>query len=85
MTTRAVASLDKLYGWAMPLVRPGGELVALKGDRAQDEVDSALKQARRNGVVTAEVHGVTTLDGVAPTRVVVARKAGGAGEGDRVR
>ena len=35
---RAVAPLDRLAGWCLPLLRPGGRLLALKGDRAVDEV-----------------------------------------------
>ena len=36
--SRAVASLDKLAKWSMPLLRPGGRMLALKGERARDEV-----------------------------------------------
>jgi 16S rRNA (guanine527-N7)-methyltransferase len=35
---RAVAPLDRLAGWCLPLLRPGGRLLALKGERAEDEV-----------------------------------------------
>jgi 16S rRNA (guanine527-N7)-methyltransferase len=34
---RAVAPLDRLAGWCLPLVRPGGRLLALKGERAAAE------------------------------------------------
>ena len=34
VTARAVAPLDRLAGWCLPLVAPGGSLLALKGDRA---------------------------------------------------
>lgn len=34
---RAVAPLDRLAGWCLPLLRPGGRLLALKGDRAEEE------------------------------------------------
>lgn len=40
-TARAVAPLDRLVGWAMPLTTPGGELLALKGSSAAEEIDSA--------------------------------------------
>jgi len=72
VTTRAVAALEKLYGWAMPLIRPGGTLVALKGARAAEEIENGRRAARRAQVGTVEMHEVTTLDGVEPTRVVVA-------------
>ncbi len=40
-TARAVAPLDRLVRWCAPLLRPGGELVALKGEAATEEVDTA--------------------------------------------
>ena len=41
VTARAVAPLDRLAGWCLPLVRPGGMLLALKGERAADELAAA--------------------------------------------
>jgi len=38
VTARAVAPLDRLAGWCLPLVRSGGRLLALKGSSAADEV-----------------------------------------------
>jgi len=38
---RAVAPLDRLAAWCLPLLRPGGRLLALKGDRAEEEVAAA--------------------------------------------
>ena len=38
VVSRAVASLDKLSRWSMPLLRTGGRMLALKGERAMDEV-----------------------------------------------
>lgn len=37
VTARAVAPLDRLAGWCLPLVRTGGRLLALKGATAADE------------------------------------------------
>src|SRR3954466_11675743 len=39
VTARAVAPLERLAGWALPLLRPGGELLALKGERAAVELE----------------------------------------------
>ena len=47
VTARAVAGLDKLVGWCWPLVKHGGALVALKGDRAQDEIDEAAPRLKK--------------------------------------
>lgn len=38
VTARAVAPLDRLAGWCLPLVAVGGRLLALKGASATDEV-----------------------------------------------
>lgn len=40
VTARAVAPLDRLAGWCLPLVEPGGRLLAIKGRSAQTELDS---------------------------------------------
>jgi 16S rRNA (guanine527-N7)-methyltransferase len=50
VTARAVAPLDRLAGLAVPLVRPGGMVLALKGDRASAEADAAAPVLRRLGV-----------------------------------
>lgn len=41
VTSRAVAPLDRLLGWSMPLVAPTGVLVAMKGRSVRDEVVAA--------------------------------------------
>lgn len=49
VTARAVAPLDKLAGWCLPLVRPGGTLLAIKGGSAAEELAAAgpdLRDAR---------------------------------------
>jgi 16S rRNA (guanine527-N7)-methyltransferase len=38
VTARAVAPLDRLAGWCLPLVAVGGRLLAVKGASASDEV-----------------------------------------------
>ncbi|WP_376771128.1 16S rRNA (guanine(527)-N(7))-methyltransferase RsmG [Rhizomonospora bruguierae] len=38
VTARAVAPLDRLAAWCLPLAAPGGRLLALKGAAAVDEV-----------------------------------------------
>ncbi|AOS66193.1 16S rRNA (guanine(527)-N(7))-methyltransferase RsmG [Actinoalloteichus hymeniacidonis] len=47
VTARAVAPLAKLAGWGLPLLRPGGVLLALKGASAHEEL------ARDKSAVTA--------------------------------
>lgn len=41
VTSRAVAPLERLLGWSMPLVAPTGALVAMKGQSIRDEIASA--------------------------------------------
>lgn len=76
VTTRAVGSLDKLYRWSGPLLRHGGVLVALKGERATNEVASAYDVGARLGFRPARVDELYTVEGVEPTSVVVAEKSG---------
>ncbi|MCV7277765.1 16S rRNA (guanine(527)-N(7))-methyltransferase RsmG [Mycolicibacter arupensis] len=47
--SRAVASLDKLGRWSLPLLRPGGRMLAMKGERAQAEVDEHRGVLKRLG------------------------------------
>jgi 16S rRNA (guanine527-N7)-methyltransferase len=54
-TARAVAPLDRLIGWAAPLLRPGGELLAIKGQSAAGELEAAKPVLSRLGVRSAEV------------------------------
>jgi 16S rRNA (guanine527-N7)-methyltransferase len=54
-TARAVAPLDRLAGWAVRLLRPGGELLAIKGQSADAEIAAAQPVLSRLGVRSAEV------------------------------
>jgi 16S rRNA (guanine527-N7)-methyltransferase len=78
VVARAVAPLDRLAGWCLPLVAPGGHLLALKGDSAADEVAAHAAAIRRLGGTTPAIHqcGVAILD--PPTTVVdIERESGG--------
>lgn len=67
---RAVAPLPRLAHWALPLCRPGGELVAIKGAHAVDEVEAARPLLRElaNGDVKVEQYGEGV---VAPPTTVI--------------
>lgn len=41
VTSRAVAPLERLLGWSMPLVAPTGSLVAMKGRSVREEIAGA--------------------------------------------
>ena len=76
VTVRAVASLEKLYRLAMPLLVKGGELVALKGGKAEEEIEAARHVGRKLGAGVASVVDAPTIEGVDVTRVVrVVREA----------
>lgn len=47
VTARAVTALRKLVPLAAPLLRDGGELLLLKGDSVQNEIDAAEKVLRK--------------------------------------
>lgn len=44
---RAVAPLDRLAAWCLPLLRVGGRLLAWKGERAEAEVAAAPRLGAR--------------------------------------
>jgi 16S rRNA (guanine527-N7)-methyltransferase len=69
VTARAVSALAKLVPITAPLVRPGGELVFLKGERVGAEIEAAQKAFRRWKVADPEV--IVLGEGVIPdiTRV----------------
>lgn len=47
VTSRAVAPLDRLARWSLPLVRSGGSFLAMKGSSAEAEVAAATKVLNR--------------------------------------
>lgn len=53
--SRAVAPLDKLTKWSMPLLRPGGRMIAIKGERAPDELREHRRVMEASGAVDAKV------------------------------
>ena len=74
VTARAVAPLDRLIGWTKHLFLPDGQLLALKGSSAAEEVDQAAK-ALAKAKVSAEVRTVRAHADGEPTYVVKVTKA----------
>jgi 16S rRNA (guanine527-N7)-methyltransferase len=64
VTARAVARLDKLARWCVPLMEPGGTLVAMKGRSAAEELGEDRRALERLGLTSAAVseHGREVLD-----------------------
>jgi 16S rRNA (guanine527-N7)-methyltransferase len=80
VTARAVAPLDRLAGWGLPLLRPHGEMAVLKGDTAEDELKAARAALSRLGAVDARVVqvGAGLVDPLATVvRVLVGESPGG--------
>jgi len=75
VTARAVAPLDRLVGWALPLLRVGGRLLALKGANAGAEVAAAGPRLDRLQVRSVTVRGCGQ-ESVDPTTSVVEITAG---------
>ena len=69
VTARAVAPLERLVGWCIPLLKPGGVLLALKGSTAAEELRATQDALRRLGVV-GEVLGVGSGVANPPTTVI---------------
>ena len=73
VAARAVANLTKLVRLTAPLLRPGGSLLALKGARAEAEVEAAQYVVKKARLEPAVVHEVMT-PGEELTRVVQVRR-----------
>ncbi|GAA0642703.1 16S rRNA (guanine(527)-N(7))-methyltransferase RsmG [Streptomyces thermocarboxydovorans] len=80
VTARAVAPLDRLATWGIPLLRPYGEMLALKGDTAEEELKNAATALSKLGAVaTSIVHvGQGVVDPMSTVvRVEVGESPGG--------
>jgi 16S rRNA (guanine527-N7)-methyltransferase len=74
VTSRAVAPLDRLARWSVPLIRPGGELIAIKGASATEEIATHQGSVTRLGLTALRVETVGTDTLSLPTTIVRARR-----------
>ena len=81
VTARAVAPLERLVAWTVPLLRPGGRLYAVKGERWAEELESARAVVERMGAVV-EATPEKAADPAAHTPRVVMIAADGMGTED---
>jgi 16S rRNA (guanine527-N7)-methyltransferase len=70
VTARAVAPLDRLAGWTLPLAKLGGVVLALKGENADAELHDASDELERMGGGGAQVLTVGERIVNPPTTVV---------------
>jgi 16S rRNA (guanine527-N7)-methyltransferase len=74
VTSRAVAPLHRLAAWCLPLVRPGGMMLAVKGMSAPAEVerDARAVAVLGGGIPRVETCGIGIVD--PPSTVVVVER-----------
>ncbi|MEO7752969.1 MAG: 16S rRNA (guanine(527)-N(7))-methyltransferase RsmG [Terracoccus sp.] len=70
VTARAVSRIVQLAEWTLPLLRPHGQLIAIKGSRAETELAETRTALTRLGAVEAVVEqlGVGIID--EPTTII---------------
>lgn len=81
VTSRAVAPLERLAAWSLPLVAPGGTFLPMKGANVGAEVDAAATALRRYGATEWSVQEVG--HGVVDPPVTVLRVIKGAHAPDK--
>lgn len=74
VVSRAVAGLDRVAEWSLPLLRPGGRILAIKGERAAEEVRQHRQRLKVLGAVDADVIKCGERYISPPTTVVVAQR-----------
>jgi 16S rRNA (guanine527-N7)-methyltransferase len=74
VTSRAVAPVGTVAQWSAPLLAMGGQMVALKGESAQEEVQRDAEQISAAGLVDVRVTQVGQGVVTPPTTVVVATR-----------
>ena len=72
-TARAVSALPKLLRMLVPLTAPGGQVLAMKGSKAQDEIEESKSLAKKLKLESFEIVTVGENLLVDPTTVVRVR------------
>ncbi len=70
VTARALAPLDRLLGWGMPLVKDSGVLLAMKGETAEVEIADSREVWSSLGCASPELAVLGKGRVPSPTRVV---------------
>jgi 16S rRNA (guanine527-N7)-methyltransferase len=56
VTARALAAMNVLVEWCLPLVKVGGKLLAMKGAKVHDELPAAMRAIKLLGGDTPRIH-----------------------------
>jgi 16S rRNA (guanine527-N7)-methyltransferase len=70
VTARAVSALPKLLKLCVPLTKHGGEVIALKGSKAGEEIEESKKLQKKLGIASFEIIKVGAELLAEPTLVV---------------
>jgi len=71
VTARAVAPLPRLLSWTLPLLRPAGLLVAIKGRTASQEMAAAGEELQRLGAASCRLLDLPVPGSSEATRAVL--------------
>lgn len=74
-TARAVAPLERLAGWLLPLLVEGGRMLAIKGSQASQELAAARPALHRLGSSNLRLVSVGSRIGVPETTVISVTRA----------
>jgi 16S rRNA (guanine527-N7)-methyltransferase len=70
-TARAVARMDKLAKWVLPITKPGGIFLAMKGPDVYEELENAKPALKKMGGHVKSVDIVKIADGLSHSIVVI--------------
>ena len=73
-TARAVAEMEKLADYALPLVLPGGLFLAMKGPDVRAELEKAKPAIKKAGGTVERTYTAEISDGLMRTIVVIRKK-----------
>jgi len=72
-TARAVARMDKLAKWVLPITKPGGTFLAMKGSDIYDELENAKPVIEKKGGHVLCVNLIEVAPGLVHSIVVIAK------------
>lgn len=70
-TARAVARMDKLVKYALPITAPGGVFLAMKGPNVEEELEAALSKITKLHGAVERINKVELVQGLVHSIVVI--------------